>query len=105
MFSISFVSAAIEDYDTCEDYCSFDFWTTAMPQCPGAPDSDEGDTGYVPPEDGSSYTPDNQAIPRPADGGPSEPESSPPPADTSPPTEGMVIKSIHGNAFLDYYWD
>jgi len=55
---------------------------------------------YVPPEDGTPYTSDDQAIPGPADEGPSEPESTPEPASESAPITGEVIAR---NRFLDYY--
>tara|TARA_Y100000310_G_scaffold264470_1_gene275108 strand:+ start:3684 stop:4079 length:396 start_codon:yes stop_codon:yes gene_type:complete len=44
VFLSSFVVAAIEDFDNCEDYCSFDYWTYTDPFCPGEEDT----TGIYP---------------------------------------------------------
>ena len=38
ILSSSFVIAAIEDFDNCDDYCN-DFWMSAMPACLGEQDT------------------------------------------------------------------
>ncbi len=69
---------------------------------------------YIPPETGEPWLPPEQAIPGPADGGPSEPgpspepppESSPPPEESPPPepSPGPTGGFITGNTFLEYYF-
>jgi len=63
-------------------------------------------------EPAPSYTPDNEAIPGPADGGPSpepaptsepEPEPEPEPTPEPEPEPAPVTGEVIDNAFLDYY--